>query len=191
MTKIITDDSVISFASFCSASTIAPEQVWNLQVLTPKASLPDGDVYTHGVRLHALLCRVKDHGPLSAQERRYLPFLEALRSELRRKGVNFLDPEKTLSHPLLGTGRCDLLLDGGLAPLGICELKCVANNPPEVRLGDLHQLGRYGAMLSATERNCNLWGCVAYVCISSRTIRIFAYPNLSKISRGILKERAA
>lgn len=191
MTHIITDHSNIQFAAFCSTHLIEPEHVWNLRVLTGNVPLPEGDIYTHGVRFHALLLRIKDHDPLSNLERQYLPFLDALRTELRLHGVSYLYPEQNLSHPKLGRGRCDALLDGGLAPRGVCEVKCVAEVPEKARAVDMIQLGRYLAMLGNTDDQIRLWGCIAYVSIRSRVIRIFAYSDLQTLGRGVANELAA
>jgi hypothetical protein len=188
---IITEKSNIPLESICPTHLTAPAHVWNLRVCTANASLPQGDAYIHGVRLHALLSRIKDHGPLSETERQYLPFLDSLRSELRLRGVSYLRPEQVLAHPQIGRGRCDVLLDGGLAPEGICEMKCVAELPVEVRRFDLAQLGRYAAMLGCHGGQSSVWGCVAYVCIRSRAIRIFAYSDLCLLGRSTLIALAA
>jgi len=191
MTNIITDPSMIEFASLFPAHLTEPKHVWDLRVSTSLAHMPEGDAYTHGVRLHALLNRIKDHEPLCAQERSYLPFLDALRTELRLHGVSFLHPEQKLAHPLVGNGRCDILLEGGLAPKGVCEMKCTTTLPDEVRIDDLNQLGRYGVMLGVADSRTWLWGCVAYVSVPSRAIRIFAYSNLRHISRCVVSALAA
>lgn len=191
MTNIITDQSDTHFVTPSSPHLIEPHQVWNIRVFPGKAHLPGDDVYMHGVRLHALLSRIKDHGPLSETERQYLPFLDAMRSELRLRGVSYLYPEQVLSHPQLGRGRCDVLVDGGLTPQGIGEMKCVAALPDEVRDDDLVQLGRYAAMRSFPKKRLRLWGFISYVSIRDRSIRIFAYSDISPLGRSVLVAAAA
>lgn len=191
MTHIITDTSVIEFTSLLRPLLADQQHVWNPRVFAVQASMPQGDVYTHGVRFHALLSRIKDHGPLSKTERQYLPFLDSLRSELRDHGVRYLRPEQVLSHPQLGRGRCDVLVDGGLKPHGIGELKCVTELPDEVRHADLMQLGRYAAMRGGRCENVSLWGFIAYVSISSRSVRVFAYSDLSALGCSVLDASAA
>jgi hypothetical protein len=191
MTQLITEKSSSQFTSFSDAHTPEPDHVWNLRVFTANVPAPQGDVYTHGVRLHALLSRIKDHGLLSEKEREYLPFLQALRSELRQHGVSYFYPEQVLSHPQLGRGRCDVLVDGGLTPQGIGEMKCVAALPDEVRDDDLVQLGRYAAMRSFPKNRLRLWGFISYVSVRDRAIRIFAYSDISPIGRSVLVAAAA
>ncbi len=160
-------------AGYC-ANQIVPDAIWGARVYAGD-DLCGGDPYLHGVRFHGVMNRIKDRGPLSPQERQYLPHLGALRDELRHRGVSYITPEVTLNAGAGATRRCDLLLKGGLSPTGICEVKCVTNLPDQVRIADFLQLELYARLHANEHPATRIWGCVAYVSIKAKAIRIFAF----------------
>lgn len=159
---------------------ILPDQTDTYTVPVDKASIPTDGNYLSGVKLHALLTRIRDHDPLSKEEKALLPWLNSMRNGLREKGVSFIAPEVTLYAPAEERlTRCDLLLFGGLAKLGVCELK-VTNLPEQPLVEHFDQLAAYCDRVSRNFHSKRVWGVLAYASIADCRIRMFSYLDLTK-----------
>lgn len=149
---------------------------WTTLALVPKAEIPVGTPYEHGVRFHGLLNRIADSRRLNATERSYLPYLNAVRDELRAHGVDYITPEFSLaSCGEIAAGRCDMLLQGGLTDVGVNEIKCVAKIPDAARPEHVRQLTRYATQISMATGQPNVWGCVCYLSVPGRRLRFFVF----------------
>jgi len=148
-----------------------------LEFLVPAEPLEAGNAFHH------LLTRMKDKAPLSNREKALLPWLTALRVQLRQLGVRQMSAEADL-RAFRGTphGVCDLLVAGGPAPQGVIEVKVVATGSvASPRDRDLAQLGAY-ARLAARNRNYKqVWAGVAYVELRHRRVRLYGYSNVRKL----------
>lgn len=104
--------------------------------------------FTLGCQFHDVLLRLRDRAPLNKTEREMMQWLSALRELLRSKGASFLEPEVKLdgSDGFPG-GIVDILIHGGLSPLGAIETKVVDVLPTEPRPAHLLQLAGYTAVL--------------------------------------------
>lgn len=149
-----------------------------------QASNIASDNFTLGVRFHGLLKRIKDFGPLDAKEKALLPYLNTVRHELRTMGVKHIDPEVRLRgiHPL-PNARCDMLLKGGLAPVGVVEVKVTSAVPDGPADAHLMQLAVYEELVARNHHQNRLWGCVAYVSFIQKQVRLFAYRDVTTIRR--------
>lgn len=153
-------------------------ETWETRAPLPTSRIPDGSHYEHGVRFHALLRRIADARRLTATERTYLPYLEAVRNELRAHGVSFITPEFPLEGDAeFSPGRCDMLFRGGLTDVGVGEIKCVASIPQQAHPDHVQQLSRYAEMISRKSGDISVWGCICYVCVITRTVRFFVFRN--------------
>jgi hypothetical protein len=162
----------------CSVAAAEPDFT-QTSFLSPSVSIPKEDSYEFGCRLHLLLRRTSDRSRLSPCELKRLPWLNAIRQELRSHGVTQLQPEVTLSAHGLPAGRCDLLLSGGLADVGVAELKVTSRLPSAPNFQHYQQLSRYADLIAADHRAAEVWGVLVYV--HRRTLRFFYYRNcLSK-----------
>lgn len=181
MNTIITRSATVSFGTAINAAGAMPHLVRTNPV---QADTIDLDTFTLGVRFHALLTRIKDSDPLTAKEKALLPYLNAVRDELRGMGVRYIDPEVRLPgvHPFPNS-RCDMLLKGGLAPLGVAEVKVTSVIPDRPVDAHLMQLAVYEELVARNHNQNRLWGCVAYLSFAQKRIRIFAYRDVTIIRR--------
>lgn len=178
MKTIITPAIVAQFA----ASSLEPEMLPKISEFTDAkvsgADHPSGSIFELGCRFHSLLRRIADHDRLTRSERTLLPWLRAMRDALRSVGVEYLTPEVPLAGAMgLPGGRCDLLMEGGLASSGIAEVKVVGSLPEQPHAGDLLQCLGYEALLRQNRKVRTTWVCLVYVCFSQRTVRIFSIQN--------------
>ena len=138
--------------------------------------------FVDGCRLHELLQRTNDNGPLSGREKRYLPWLSALRTQLRALGVKRIKPEHPLKHwKGIPDGVCDLHLTGGPTPEGVLELKVVRQLPAAPLAKDLVQLGAYAALVEARTYD-PVWAGLAYASIPEAHIRLFVFNDVSVLT---------
>jgi hypothetical protein len=115
----LTRNSARQFAAALPPGVASPDSTTTLDVPVGPYPDPVGDNFVLGCRFHALLNRIKDHGPLSAKEKAFLPWLNVIRDELRKIGVTYIEPEVFLDAPAYeASGQCDLYLTGGLAEVG-------------------------------------------------------------------------
>lgn len=182
MTTIITPSAAASFGFATNAAGTTPDFVRTNSVQAGNIAL---DTFTLGVRFHALLTRIKDHGPINTKERVLMPYLNTIRDELRSMGVRYIDPEVSLPgiYPLRNS-RCDMLLKGGLAPMGIAEIKVTRAVPNRPADAHLMQLAIYTELVARNHNQNRLWGCVAYVSCLEKRIRLFAYRDVTLIRRA-------
>lgn len=130
--------------------------------------------FEQGCRFHDLLKRIGDHGPLDKNEKTMLPWLDALRAELRGVGVTFFEPEVSLRAAAgLPAGRADLLMHGGPCEVGVAEVKVVAKLPDAPSASSMVQLAGY-AELVASGMNCSRVWC-AVVLVSFREAKVRCY----------------
>ena len=181
MTTIITPSAAASFRTAINAAGARPYLVRTSSVQAGNIAL---DNFTLGVRFHALITRIKDFDPLDAKEKALLPYLNAVRDELRSMGVKYIDPEVRLPgvYPLPNS-RCDMLLKGGLAPVGVAEVKVTGAIPDRPVDAHLMQLAIYEELVVRKLHQSHLWGCVAYVSFVEKRVRLFAYRDVTTIRR--------
>lgn len=138
--------------------------------------------FVDGCWLHELFRRMGDKGPLSATEKRYLPWMSALRTKLRGLGVKRIEAEYPLSRlKAIPNGVCDLHLTGGPAPEGVVELKVVGKLPEMPLAKDLVQLGAYAALAEAGTYD-RVWAGLAYASIPEAHIRLFVFDDVTPLS---------
>ncbi len=137
------------------------------------------DTYTLGCHLHAALRRYEDSAELTSNERNLWPYVAELRNSLKGLGVQRIQAERPLeAHAGVPRGQCDLLLTGGLRRRGVVEVKVVEHLPEEPLTLNCLQLGGYLWLAARNDRFERWWGCVAYVSISERKIRLYAYRTI-------------
>lgn len=181
MTNIITRSIASQFAASIDLDGSQP-------IVTTKAvtSLAvSGDSFQLGLRFHALLRRIEDHGPLTKGEKSLLPYLTVVRDELRRLGVTYLTPEVSLTgRSGLPNSRCDLLLAGGLAKSGVAEIKVTQSIPTQPLDKHLMQLAIYEELAALNGHGHRLWGCIVYVSFQEKRVRFFAFRDVTNLRRG-------
>jgi len=150
---------------------------------TPLELLVPADPLAAGTAFHRLLTRMQDRNPLSNHEKALLPWLTALRGQLRQLGVRQMDAEAELC-PFRETphGVCDLLVTGGPAPQGVIEVKVVAKGSvASPRDRDLAQLGAYARLVARNRDYKQVWAGVAYVELRHRRVKLYGYSNVRKL----------
>lgn len=155
---------------------------------TYEIPVPGAPVFRHssafldGCRLHELLQRMGDTGPLSAMEKRYLPWMSALRTKLRELGVRRIEAEQPLSRwNGIPGGVCDLHLHGGPTPEGVLELKVVSYLPETPLVKDLVQVGAYAALADVRTYD-RVWAGLAYATIKDAHIRLFLFSDVAALT---------
>jgi hypothetical protein len=182
--------TVSKFARTVTAEQFAaqPGEVLPSRILEiPVPGAPDhhcfhSSAFVDGCRLHELFQRMGDNGPLSAMEKRYLPWMSALRTTLRDIGVKRFEAEHPLSRwKNIPAGVCDLHLTGGPTPEGVLELKVVRQLPSAPLAKDLVQIGAY-ATLADTYSYDRIWAALAYASISEAHIRLFIFEDIATLT---------
>lgn len=157
--------------------------------------LADVDPYFAGVRFHALLRRISDHDRLSPGERAMLPWLSAMRAELRSAGVTRITPEVAFpGRDGLPAGICDLVVQGGPADFGAIEVKVCDHLPAAPSCQHILQVGGYAAALLANHQQHRVWAALVYVCFREELIRLFCFRKTDALIRNataLLAEEAA
>jgi hypothetical protein len=176
---------ILRFSALVAESHLCPDDVWNRQIPAADCRVEETDTFLLGCRLHALTRRIADRDRLRRDERELLPWLTALRTELRAHGVSFIQPEvKLAANGALPRGVCDLLLTGGeRSASGVAELKVVNVLPDVPRDRDVLQLARYEDLLASQTATGDLWGALVYASIPARQIRIFVYRDVTRLRR--------
>lgn len=119
-------------------------------------------------------------------------WLSSLRDLLRNNGVSFLEPEvKFEARDDFPGGVVDLVVHGGLSPLGAVETKVVDVLPSEPRPAHVLQLAGYEELISRHTGEWRLWGAVAYLCMREGKIRVFAYRRVNLLRRAARQLLAA
>ena len=146
------------------------------------ASLASLTTYTLGCRFHALLRRVADHGPLTTEEKLMLPWLNALRGQLRVMGAEHFDPLMHFSSANgLPSGEPDLVVQGGPRKHGVIEVKVVERLPSDPAQEHLLQVGAYTAHMSNKQGIRRTWAALAYVSFREAKITFFIYADANAI----------
>ena len=148
-----------------------------LEFLVPAEPLDAGNAF------HRLLTRMKDQAPLSNHEKALLPWLTALRVQLRQLGVQRMNAEKQLrAFRETPQGVCDLLVTGGPAPQGVIEVKVIASGSIAAPRGrDLAQLGAYARLVARNHSYKKFWAGVAYVELGQQQVKLFGYSSVRKL----------
>jgi hypothetical protein len=158
------------------------------------ASLASLTTYTLGCRFHALLRRVADHGPLTTEEKLMLPWLNALRGQLRAMGAEHFDPLTHFSSARgLPSGSPDLIVQGGPRKHGVIEVKVVDRLPSNPAQEHLLQVGAYTAHMSNKQGIRRTWAALAYVSFREAKITFFIYADANAIvqkSRALMAHAA-
>lgn len=171
----------------------ADEKTVAVPVETP-SSLASLNSYTLGCRFHALLRRVADHGPLTTEEKLMLPWLNALRRQLRAMGAEHFDPLTHFSSARgLPGGAPDLIVQGGPRKHGVIEVKVVDRLPSSPSHEHLLQVGAYTAHISNKKGVKRTWAALVYVCFREAKITFFIYADADAIvkkSRALMAHAA-
>ena len=148
-----------------------------LEFLVPTEPLDAGNAFHH------LLTRMMDQAPLSNHEKALLPWLTALRVQLRQLGVRQMNAEKQLrAFRETPQGICDLLVTGGPAPQGVVEVKVITSGTVTApRPRDLAQLGAYARLVARNRSYKSFWAGVAYVELGQQQVKLFGYSNVRKL----------
>ena len=179
--------SACPIAAAAALATVPPPTMYDMPVIVPPgmAAVPD-DPFGAGCRFHHLLRRMSDTGPLSSEEKTYLPWLSALRTGLRAIGARRIEPEVPL-HRLgsVPAGICDLRVAGGPASRGIVEVKVVTELPTTApRTKDIVQLSAYVALSRRPWRRSSVWGAIAYVSFRDRVVRLFVFEDAASMEKS-------
>jgi hypothetical protein len=162
-------------------------------VETP-SSLAPLNSYTLGCRFHALLRRVADHGPLTTEEKLMLPWLNALRRQLRAMGAEHFDPLTHFSSARgLPGGEPDLVVQGGPRKHGVIEVKVVERLPASPAHEHLLQVGAYTAHMANKQGMRRTWAALVYVSFREAKIAFFIFADANAIVQksSALMEQAA
>jgi len=165
-----------------SMGELVPDTIQTISVTPmPKCALGNENAYLLGCRFVQLLLRQNDHGRLSHREKEMLPWMTALRVELRRLGVTGIRSEVSLpSTEHIAGGRCDLLVEGGHATNGVIEVKVSHTTPSAVPPECLAQLGGYSHLL-AEQSGKPVWAAAAWVNFRTNTVRVFTFKDASRL----------
>lgn len=189
MTTEITPPITNQFAAFLHEHGLQPDAVWNARLSRDRSGRT---AFELGCQFHDVLLRLRDRDQLNRSEREMMHWLSTLRNLLREKGVSFLEPEVGFeSGGGFPGGVVDLLVHGGLSPLGAIETKVVDILPREPRPAHLLQLAGYEELISRHTGEWRLWGAVAYLCMREGKIRIFAYRRVNLLRRAARQLLAA
>ena len=138
--------------------------------------------YSLGCRFHALLRRVADHGPLTTEEKLMLPWLNALRGQLRAMGAKHLDPLTHFSSARgLPRGEPDLVVQGGPRKHGVIEVKVVERLPSNPAHEHQLQVGAYTAHMANEQGISRTWAALVYVSFREAKIAFFIYADAKAI----------
>ena len=144
---------------------------------------------TAGNQFHALLKRMGDDEPLSPTEKAYLPWLNVLRRAVWSLGASEMEIESPFDgYGVVPAGTCDLLVQGGPAPLGVIECKVImkgTQNEPRGR--DLAQLAAYARLASGQHSFDETWAALAYVELESLLVRLFVFKSSRTLVLQTLK----
>jgi hypothetical protein len=150
------------------------------------------DAGTQFHRTLRLLCDF-DQQP-TPNERAYLGWISALRRAVLSLGIEELSVESDLEAcGGVCHGTCDLLVQGGPAPIGVIEAKVIVSGTQEIPRGrDLVQLGSYARLVAANRSFDEVWAGLAYVELETRLVRLLVF-NSSRplVSRTLNILRAA
>ncbi len=166
---------------------LKPDQILTRKVKSPpKIDFNETSTFELGCRFHDLLKRIGDHDPLNKQEKTMLPWLNAVRSELRSLGVTFLEPEVELSAASgLPAGRVDLLMHGGPCDLGVAEVKVVSTLPDAPSAASVVQLAGYAELVVAGLDQPRVWCAVILVSFRESKVRCYVHRGTSFMRRRV------
>ena len=164
---------------------LEPDFVRTISVeAVPGSNLSEADPYLLGCRMHNLLFRTKDRGPLSREEKELLPWLAAIRKELRKFGMRYMEPEVSLpATEELPAGRTDWLMRGGITDLGVGEMKVTAFLPAEASGSALVQLGGYAELTAKKYGDSRIWAVLVHVSIKEKKVRLFIHRGSTMLRR--------
>lgn len=188
MKTIITHDQVARFTAL--KTVFAPDDVRTIQVKHPLRTTESN--FRIGCRLHSLFERIADHGPLSRREKALLPWMTSLRNELRSIGVRFIEPEVAISDDTgFPSGRCDLLVHGGPAAMGVIEIKVTDASEPSA--ASILQLGGYLSLVDGLrERGArDPWGAIAHASMREGCWRLFVFRHTDGLRNAACELLAA
>ena len=156
---------------------LKPDQILTRIVKpTQRVDFTKPSTFELGCRFHELLKRIGDHGPLDKKEKALLPWLNAVRTELRSLGVTFLEPEVDLRAASgLPAGRVDLLLHGGPCDVGVAEVKVVGKLPDEPSAASVVQLAGYAELVASGMNRPRVWCAVILVSFRDAKVRCYIH----------------
>ncbi|KAB2911320.1 MAG: hypothetical protein F9K30_21805 [Dechloromonas sp.] len=188
MKEVITQKNVRLFSQARILENVRHDFVVTREVSVAEHNVPQGNMTKLGQAFHELLKRLRDRNPLSADEKKMLPWLATMRVALREVGAQRLDPEINLpGSGRLTNGRCDTIVHGGLAALGTVEVKVVDDLPGEPKEDHLFQIAGYAVLAECAFTEHRIWVAVAYVSFRKRKVRIFFHRGSSRL-RGIVRD---
>lgn len=147
------------------------------------ADLISGDPLTAGNAFAALLERMGDNGPLTPEEKAYLPWMNALRRMVWDLGAWQMDIEA----PLVASGGvphgiCDLMVYGGPQRRGVIEVKVLTRGSVKTPRGrDLAQVGAYARLIAGKGSFDRVFAAVAYIELETRVVRLFGVSNAREL----------
>lgn len=187
MLEKITDKNIRLFTEQRISKNVHHDFVVNRTVPVAANDIPSGTPFHLGCEFHDLLYRISDRKALDDRERQLLPWLATCRDALRERGAKHLDPEVKLEGgDRLPKGRCDLIAHGGLAELGVIEVKVVGSLPEEPADAHLLQVSGYAVLAEDAYDEHRIWAAVAYVSLRERQVRLFVHKGTGRL-RGIAR----
>ncbi len=187
MLEKITEKNIRLFTEQRIAENVRHDFVVNRSVPVQTSDIPSGTSFHLGCEFHDLLYRISDRETLDARERMLLPWLATVRNALRERGAGRLEPEVELEGcDHLPNGRCDLIAHGGLAELGVIEVKVVGSLPDEPADAHLLQVAGYAVLAEDVYDEHRIWAAVAYVSLRERQVRLFVHKGTGRL-RGIAR----
>lgn len=191
MLEKITDKNIRRFAKQRISEDIHHDFVLNRTVPVSRGEIPSGTPFDLGCEFHGLLYRISDRKPLTARERKLLPWLVTCRDALRENGAGYLEPEVEMEAGRnLPKGRCDLIAHGGPAELGVIEVKVVNTLPDEPSDAHLLQMSGYAVLAEEVYAKRRIWAALAYVSLRERRVRLFCHKGTRRL-RGISRHLIA
>ena len=196
--------SITGFARSLSQSQLTREfdgvrcqGVYRHRLSAPASAEIARDPRSAGLALHKLFARMDDNLPLTSAERAYLPWMSALRAEIRGHGATRFKVEEPMRAGKL-KGYCDLV---GRGPGGVripVEVKslryAVVGDEPRGR--DLAQLAAYSLALELEARSQHKGSparppaisCLAYAELSSAqlTMMVFDLHELAAVAKRVM-----
>ena len=183
MTTIITKSLVEQFSVSLVKKLVEADYNQTRHISVDPSKVPSADAYYLGLRFHALMRKCEDD-PVRPQQNELMPWCSVVRDELRSVGVTRVESEVSLRAARgLPAGRCDLIVHGGLAPLGIVEVK-VVNKIGGSETKALLQVAGYAELLSAQRDFKSPWLGLVFVSFAERKVAFQFHRGSTRLRRA-------
>ncbi|HVT30238.1 MAG TPA: hypothetical protein VHE81_19660, partial [Lacipirellulaceae bacterium] len=143
-----------------------------------------------GCAAHAAMDRYFRKRPLSAQQRSFLPLVQAIERTLKKFGGGRVRSECRLAWNAFGRGRADAVTATDTSNI-VLELKVVAQIPSTPRKADVAQLAAYTAMCRHKHRRATSEAVLVYADLGRGVVRFNHFRETSGLCAQLMEALAA